>query len=190
MTSFGGAGLAPKTMEEFRKRIAQQYGDLALEFEVAYGVQSEADIVAATLAAGRDTTFSSHMRNWARMTVAAGSRAYLYYFSYAPPSPRRAELKAFHAGELPYVFNIVPSSDPREAGFTYSDVDRRIADAMSSYWVNFVTTGDPNGKGLQIWPEYEPDTEPYLEVANPIKTGTHLLKAELDFLEKALARRQ
>ena len=26
---------------------------------------------------------------------------------------------------------------------------------MSSYWVNFITKGDPNGNGLPQWPEYK-----------------------------------
>ena len=97
-------------------------------------------------------------------------------------------MKAFHAGEIPYVFNVVPSNDPREADFAYTDVDRKLADAMSSYWVNFVKTGDPNGAGLPRWEPYDLATEPYLEFGPTIKSGRHLLKTQLDFLEEALSR--
>ena len=188
MTPFGVAQTAPKTMEEFRRRLTQQFGEMAAEFEQAYGVKGDADIVRATLEVGRDTTFSSHMRNWARATTAGGSRAYLYYFTHTPPSPRAAEMRAFHAGEIPYVFNLVPSPDPREAGFAYTDVDHKLAETMSSYWVNFVTNGDPNGPGLPKWVPYDLAAEPYLEFGASIKSGRHLLKTQLDFLEKALAR--
>ena len=180
---------AALSMEDFRKRMAQQYGEFAAQFETAYGVKSEADIPAALMAAARDTTFSSHMRLWARMTVDAGSDAFLYYFTHTPPHPRARDLKAFHASEIPYVFNVVPSSDPREAGFAYSDVDRALASAMSDYWVNFITNGNPNGQGLPEWPAYNRKTEPYQELGGAIRTGHHLLKRELDFLEQALARR-
>jgi para-nitrobenzyl esterase len=128
------------------------------------------------------------MRKWARATIDAGSAAYLYFFSYVPPSPKAAELGAFHAGEIPYVFDVVPSKDPREAGFSYTDADRKLADTMSNYWVNFVKTGNPNGPGLPEWPAYQRETERYLEFANPIRAGTRLLAAELDALDKALAR--
>jgi para-nitrobenzyl esterase len=189
MTSLGGAGNAPKTMQEFRARLTQQYGDLATEFEAAYGVQGEADIVPALLAVARDTTFSSHMRQWARATTAAGQKAYLYYFTHTPPHPRARELKAFHASEIPYVFNVVPSSDPREAGFVYTEADRRLADAMSDYWVNLITNGDPNGTGLLEWPAYDVEREAFLELSPTLRVGHQLLKRELDFLERALARR-
>jgi len=32
--------------------------------------------------------------------------------------------------------------------------DRALADRVSSYWVNFARTGDPNGKGLPRWPQF------------------------------------
>jgi len=36
----------------------------------------------------------------------------------------------------------------------WEPVDRLLADAVSSYWVNFATTGDPNGEDLRAWPTY------------------------------------
>ena len=54
---------------------------------------------------------------------------------------------------------------------------------MSTYWVNFVRTGDPNGAGLPVWPRYDRATERYLEFGDAIRSGTHLLKRELDFHE-------
>ena len=39
-------------------------------------------------------------------------------------------------------------------GRLWTDVDKALADTMSSYWVNFAATGDPNGKGLPVWRQY------------------------------------
>jgi para-nitrobenzyl esterase len=188
MTSLAAPAMLPATLDDLRRRIAAQFGARAADFERVYKVQSDADAARAMLESSRDTVFSLNMRSWARATAAAGSAAYLYFFTHVPPSPRARELQAFHAGEIPYVFNVVPSSDPRETGFAYTDVDRRLADTMSSYWVNFVRTGDPNGSGLPTWPRYDQESERYLEFGDTIRTGTHLLQAELDFHEAGQAR--
>ena len=42
-----------------------------------------------------------------------------------------------------------------QASQTWNDVDVKLADQMSSYWVNFIAKGDPNGNGLPHWPEYK-----------------------------------
>jgi para-nitrobenzyl esterase len=188
MTPFGLARTAPQSLGELRRWAGTHFRDLTDDFEAAYDVRHDADAVRAFVEVARDTTFSSHMRNWARHVTAAGSHAFLYYFTYAPPAPQKQTLGAFHAGEIPYVFNVIPSGDPREGGFSYTDYDLELADRMSSYWVNFVATGDPNGPGLPVWPVFDPVTEPYLDFGTSITTGTRLLKPRLDFLELALAR--
>jgi len=63
-------------------------------------------------------------------------------------------------------------------------VDRRLADSMSTYWVNFVTTGDPNMRGLPRWEPYDLENEPYLEFAGAIRQGRHLFRDRLDFQER------
>src|SRR5262249_15999824 len=68
----------PKTLEEYRTRVAAQYGDMVKDFDAVYPVTSDADIRDAWLGSQRDALFTLNMRTWARLTVAGGSKAYLY----------------------------------------------------------------------------------------------------------------
>jgi para-nitrobenzyl esterase len=44
------------------------------------------------------------------------------------------------------------ASSPELASASPGDV--ALAERISSYWVNFARTGDPNGQGLPAWPQY------------------------------------
>ena len=47
-----------------------------------------------------------------------------------------------------------------------TDDDRKIADIMSSYWANFAATGDPNGKGLPVWPAFDSKSQKTMELGD------------------------
>jgi para-nitrobenzyl esterase len=80
---------------------------------------------------------------------------------------------------LVYVF-----SNLRPENKAFRDVDFKLSEMMTSYWVNFATTGDPNGTGLPKWTPYDLGAEPYLEFGDTIQLRNHLLKEPLDFLEE------
>jgi para-nitrobenzyl esterase len=183
-TTLSSPAQFPKTMDAFRQRIDGQFPGLAKEFDDVYPVKSEADIAEAMLGLGRDTTFTLEMRTWARMVTAGGRKAFLYQFTHVPPGPNAKTWGAYHAAEIGYVFGNLLNPT-----FRYTDTDRTLSDVMSSYWANFAKTGDPNGKGLPAWAAYDADAEPYLELGGTVQAKRHLLKAQLDFLERAQQRR-
>jgi para-nitrobenzyl esterase len=182
-TTLSSPAQFPKTMDEYRKRVEAQYGTAVKDYDTVYPVRTDADIAEAMLGVGRDTTFTLEMRTWARVVTAAGKPAFLYQFARVPPGPNPA-WGAYHAAEIQYAFNNVGSRPWATA------VDRRLGDQMSSYWVTFATSGDPNGNGLPKWTPYDHANEPYLELGDSVQIKNHLLKAQLDFLEQRQQQRR
>ena len=46
-----------------------------------------------------------------------------------------------------------------------------VADAVSSYWVNFAANGNPNGKGVPKWTAYDGKTSTVTVFGNPPQGG-------------------
>jgi para-nitrobenzyl esterase len=91
---------------------------------------------------------------WAKLqSTRGGSPAYVYYMDQRPPYPadsRNADVAGVpHGQELPYVFQHLELTP-----LPWTDADRRISDAMATYWTNFAKTGNPNGAGLPRWPAF------------------------------------
>jgi len=184
MTTLTVPAQVPKTIEAYRKFVEPQYRDMIKEFDALYPVKSADDVASAYLGSLRDTVFTLPMRTWARMTSTGRSKAYLYFFSHVTPNPNSKYLGAYHASEIAYVFNNLNRQNA-----ALQDVDFKLADMMTTYWVNFATTGDPNGKGLPKWTTYSKDTEPYLDFGDVVQGKNHLFKDQLDFLEHFQNRR-
>jgi para-nitrobenzyl esterase len=139
------------TLDAFKTNAQRRFGDASTEYAKLYGVTSDSETQpAAHIACGDEITWN--MRQWAAAQAKMGKKAYTYFFTRIPtlngqPSPQGAT----HTAEISYAFN-----NPKgQANQTWDDVDTKLAATMSSYWVNFITKGDPNGAGLPNWPQFK-----------------------------------
>jgi para-nitrobenzyl esterase len=178
----GTAFAAPNVRaESFKAQAKSRYGDLADAYLKIYPASTDAEAKVSSAEAMRDQTFGWEMRTWARMQNATGkSKVYLYYFSKVPPGEFGARLGAYHASEIAYVFETLQGGTP---------VDKKLSDEMSSYWVNFAATGDPNGKALPKWPVFVEKTELAMGLGEKVEVIPAPNKDALDFLDAQAAKR-
>ncbi len=163
----------------FQAQASMRYGKMADEFLKFYPATSDEVAGESYNQAFRDVTFGWEMRTWVRQQTATGkSKAYLYFFTRNPPGPNAARYRAYHASEIAYVFGTLNPPRPWE------ETDRTLSDKMSSYWVNFAATGDPNGKGLTVWPAYSTKDDPSIIFGDKIEIRREVNKAGLDFLDR------
>lgn len=171
------------TAGAFRDQAQRRFGDKTGDYLKFYPAESDEQARASALASFRDQTFGWEMRTWARLQAKTGrSKVYVYYFNRVPPGPGSARFEAYHASEIAYVFQNLGPNRPWE------DADRRLSGVVSSYWVNFAATGDPNGKGLPDWPAYQEKSDLALVLGDKIEPQPVPHKAALDFLDSAYNR--
>jgi len=144
----GGATPNPTvTAAAFQAQAKQRYGDRADEFLKLYPAATDDEARVAVNESSWDQQRTGAYL-WARNRgKTAKTNAYTYFWDHALPGPDAALYGAFHTSEVLYALNTLYMSER-----PFTDVDRKIADQVSSYWVNFATSGDPNGKGLVAWP--------------------------------------
>jgi len=132
-----------------------------------------------------DTVFGVQNYTWANIESEQGRKVYVYRFARKPPATGEyKKYGAFHSGEVPYVFDNLRLVDR-----PWEPIDHQLATLMSTYWANFVKTGDPNGEGLPAWAPYH-GTDKRMMVFGPDKQETEPMtdSGGLDFLYTRMSR--
>lgn len=174
---FGGL---TKNKEDFKKDAEAKYGVDAATFLKYFPAETEEQAKESQVKLSRDQAFAVSGFKWAIIqSKYPSSPVYLYNFNRKVPA--EGEMKkygAFHTAEVPYVMENLKFLNNRP----FEPADKALAKLMSDYWVNFITTGNPNGQGLPEWPKF--NTSQYQVKAFDAKSVTETLpdKDGLEFL--------
>jgi para-nitrobenzyl esterase len=165
--------MPPTTPEALRTTVKQWFGTQAEPIAALY---TGTDPDTATVA--QDQLQSDYVAAQARVTAALlarqGHPAWVYSFNRAAPGSDPVKVGAFHCAELAYVFGTQHTVDrPWEA------IDRQLSDVMSSYWVRFAATGNPNGPDLPEWAAYDEQSRNVKEFGSRVSVGPGVKAAPL-----------
>ena len=183
----GGAFVSTSTTKE---ALFAQFGDLEAAAKAAFDPEGDKEFAEVQTKLNTDWVWGEPARFTAKSFVAAGEPAFLYQFGYVPAAMReRARYGAGHGSEVSYVFG---SLNSRRGATEPTPEEKKLAQIMNSYWTNFAKTGNPNGDGLPVWPQYNPQSEEMLDVELDGKVigKKDPRKARFDVIEKAFKSRE
>ena len=177
---------APETEAEYEKVIRERYTDLADAFLKLYPA---ADLRESILAATRDGLYGWTAERLVRKQAAAGHPSYLYLFDHGYPATKTADLHAFHASELPYMFGTPDRLGPNWPKVPDTAEERALSEAMLDYWASFAATGTPVAKNQPDWPAFD-TARSYMRFAGRPLPERGLMPGMYELNEEVMCRRR
>lgn len=147
------------TAAEFQDILIRWFGPENTETLLkAYPASTDEIAMSSQRLLNTQITFGLPVVDWAILQAGQGEGStFLYYFDHTPPGPEAfKQYGAHHTAEVPYVFSTLGLVDR-----PWEPVDEKLSHILATYWTNFVKTGNPNGKNLPVWVEFEV-TDPLL----------------------------
>lgn len=169
-------GPAPNA-ETFRANALKNYGEKADEFLKLFPAGTDEEVKTSQKLVTQ-LSFGWMNYHWAGIQSETGkNKAYLYFFTRVPPG--EPNYGAFHSAEFGYALKTLKLWN---RPFTQTDYD--LSEKMSSYWVNFAKTGDPNGKDLPYWPAFDKASPKVILLGDEVKSADLPYGKQLEFFDK------
>lgn len=167
-----------KNAADYHKQVAQEYAADSANFLKYYPGSTDAEAAASQLNVSRDMIFGAQNYAWANIASKQGKKVYVYRFTRkVPATGEYVKYGAFHTGEVPYAYDNL-----KFVNRPWQSEDYKLTAVMSSFWVNFIATGNPNGKGLPAWPAYTVADKKIMELGITQKAMPMPDAAALDFI--------
>ena len=182
------SGLGYGSVSAYRDGLRKIYGDQAQAVLALYPASTDQELATTLNRYLTDSWFLRATRGMLLGTARAGAPTYQYHFtlrSRAVPA-----WGAHHAAELGFVFNNPAGFGGANPAPEWNEAERRLADAMIGYWVQFAKTGDPNRDGLPVWPKFAAGSESYLELGEKIGAADQLCAGRCEQLDRILGALQ
>ncbi len=190
-------GKQKPTAESFASDGRKRFGDQADAILKAYPAATDAEALESAAALASDLFIGHATWKWLDMhSRTGGAPVYRYSFDRKIPVAPDAKVNgvpatsrdigARHAGEIEYVFGTLDSIK----GVTWEASDRRLSDAIMTYWSNFARTGDPNGSDLAQWPRYDRGGGRVLHLDEKITDAPDALRPRYEALDAYVQRQR
>ncbi len=176
----GDAGLFGKpdiTAEKFIQQANEKYGTNAAAYLKVFtaGSDSEAQASTSMLTVLNFAALPAYL-----LAAYNGKPVFIYEDVYVPTDkPGFPNYGAFHTSEVPYALHTLHTWN---RPWKQSDYD--VQELMSSYWIRFIKTGNPNGSGLPQWNAYSKAAGTILEINATTVAKPGLYKNEFELLKK------
>ena len=144
-----------------------------------YAAATDADVAVVAQVLETESRFVAT----AALTARAASKVtdvYIYRFSRVGSSSRSVWGGAARTSEVPYVFDNTSGSASQ-----FDEIDRTVSRAMADAWVQFATTGNPDGGGLPQWPAYRSPDYRVLDFGDAVTMRSHARSPEIEFFQQA-----
>ncbi|MGC1870239.1 MAG: carboxylesterase family protein [Acidobacteriaceae bacterium] len=176
----------PATAAEYDTIIHERYGDMANEFLRLYPSSNMQESVLAT---ARDALYGWTAERLVRRQEAMGLPSYLYFWDHGYPTEDEADLHAFHASELPFVFGTFNATPPLWPKIPETPEETKLSDAMIGYWTSFVKSGRPIAENEPAWPAFG-SKHAYMDFTSAPHPSADLMPGMYRLNEQVVCRRR